>query len=136
MIESGELDYTKPHMILGEGPGRDLVIQNGKYYTSWGKQVSPNRQSLEENGIRWTREVELEIRKRNLQAKADEERKKLEEAIKRIEREEAERIKAGLPVSLTEYGDEDTLEEALDLQGLEELEQEIDKSPVKVKPRK
>lgn len=134
MIEAGELDFTKPHVIMGAGPGRDLVIQNGCYYTSWGQQVSPDQASFQKAGIPWTHEIELEIRKRNLQAKHDAERRKLEEMIRKIDEEESARIKAGLGVSSYNPEEEDTLSEPLDLSGLEDLEQEeVAPKPSKVK---
>lgn len=127
MTENTDLDFTKHHVILGEGPGRDLIVQGGKYYTSWGKQIAPTKEAIEENGIRWTREIMVHIQKHTLQIKADAERAKLEEMLRKIDEEETARIKSGLPVSFEE--EETELPEPLDFSSLDELEAIVEETP-------
>lgn len=129
IIASVPFDKRKEHRIVGEGQGKDLYIQDGRFYTSWGTEIEPNEESIRKHGIRVNGDIRRELHLRELNIRQRKSRERWEAEIKRMEEEEKKRILAGEPSIWDEQEKEEDEMAPLDFSGLDDLEEEVAPAP-------
>lgn len=124
--DKSAVDYRRDHIVMGPGDGRDLVYQDGKFFTSFGRQINPTPEELKKNGIPFTTDMKNFLSRVVLLKKEEKLKKILQEKLKEIEDRERRKISEGLAggsvtALTTEEPDAEEQVGALDLTGIDEL---------------
>jgi hypothetical protein len=131
-----EVDWKKPHTIVGGGGANDVVLQNGRYHTALGKRIQGpmTKENLAKHGISWSRDIANLVQIEGLKSEELRLRENLQRQIEELEKREKDRILLGLsaPPTFEDKGEIDDPEEdptpeqqldAIDMQGLDGLEE-------------
>lgn len=97
-----KLDRRKPHVVYGGGPGKDIFVQDGKLYTSAGRELPADERKIEADyGIPVHPELRVYLAGQRAQAEFAAQEQRIRAAVLAAERKERARIVAeaeGLPV--------------------------------------
>lgn len=142
--DKSTVDFRRDHIVMGGGNGQDLVYQDGKFFTSFGDQITPTKEECKKHGIPYTHQTQRFLERVILHKKSEQLKAKLEEKLAQIEEREKRRIMAGLSGSVTAaeaFDETDTEQEVedIDLSGIDELlegadEEELVPDPPDEKP--